>query len=433
MIALFVIVITVFVAMIMMIARRMDKGLIEFIRHHDRVLNYDLRLNWRANSLVEIEPTQPAIHGRVPEMIMRRLLFMLAFLAPLCLQASTLIPIDVAPLEGAEIDQKFGTDPANAFMPKEAINSPRPPVYVVRAEDSDSIPLPYYKIARDTYFFFGNIAEVDRVNRGFNGNAGFVVTDEGVLVVDALGTPALARRMIASIREVTCTPIRYLIVTHAHPDHFYGASAFAAIPGLKVISHQGTEDYVYSSTIQRSVAYRKVFLPREMNDFHAVVPDILIGGGNPSHISLKFGGKSFEIYDVGQHHSHGDLLMWQKEDRILWISDLAFNGRITYLGDGHLPEIDAMQDWMLRQFPDVVLMVPGHGAPQTAPFDMVAKTRRYVDSLREKMRNALKQGQSLQDAVGNSDLAEFRDWPLYELNHRINANFVYRQLEEELF
>ena len=347
--------------------------------------------------------------------------------------AAKLVPVEVSPLQGADINQQFGTDPAKAFMPKQAVNSPRPPVFVVRTEDSDNTPLPYYKIAKDTYFFFGNIAEVDGNNRGFNGNAGFVVSKDGVLVVDALGTPALARRMIASIRQVTRKPIRYLVITHAHPDHFYGASAFAAIPGLKVISHQGTEDYVYSPTIERSVAYRKVFLPREMKNFHAVVPDILVGGGNPAHVTLKFGGKTFEIYDTGHHHSHGDLVMWQKEDRILWISDLAFNGRVTYIGDGDLPEIDAMQDWMAKQFPDVVLMVPGHGAPQTAPFDMVEKTRRYVDSLTAKMRSAIEQGKSLQEAVAQSDLPEFESWPLYELNHRINANYVYRVLEEKLF
>jgi glyoxylase-like metal-dependent hydrolase (beta-lactamase superfamily II) len=364
---------------------------------------------------------------------MQKLFIILCLILPLSIHAATLIAIDVPALEGAEVNQQFGTDPAKVFMPREAVNSPRPPVYVVRTQDTDNTPLPYYKIAPNTYFFFGNIAEVDGINRGFNGNAGFVVTQEGVLVVDALGTPALAHRMIASIRKVTPKPIRYLIVTHAHPDHFYGASAFAAIPGLKIISHQGTEEYVYSSTIQRSVAYRKVFLPREMKDFHVVVPDMLIGGGNPSHLSLKFGGKTFEIYDTGHHHSHGDLVMWQKEDRILWISDLAFNGRTTYIGDGHLPEIDAMQDWMKQQFPDVALMIPGHGAPQTAPFEMVAKTRSYVDGLTEKIRQSLKQGLSLQDAVAHADLSEFKDWPLYDLNHRINANYVYRLLEEELF
>jgi glyoxylase-like metal-dependent hydrolase (beta-lactamase superfamily II) len=365
--------------------------------------------------------------------IMRVIFLVLGLFLPLASMAAKLVSIDVPPLEGADINQQFGTDPKQAYLPKEAVNSPRAPVFRIHASDPDSRPLPYYKIASDTYFFFGNIAEVDGVNRGFNGNAGFVVTRDGVLVLDALGTPALARRMITTIRKVTKKPIRYLVISHAHPDHYYGASAFAGIPGIRIVSHSGTEGYAYSATIERSVGYRKVFLPREMKNFHAVVPDIMVGGGNPSHLVIKLGGKTFEIYDTGFHHSHGDLVMWQKEDRILWISDLAFNGRVTYIGDGHLHEIGAMQDWMLQQFPDVVLMVPGHGAPQTPPFSMVASTRRYVDALTEKMRKAIQQGQSLQDAVSLSGIREFEAWPLYDLNHWINANFVYRTLEEELF
>jgi glyoxylase-like metal-dependent hydrolase (beta-lactamase superfamily II) len=347
-------------------------------------------------------------------------------------QAAELVAIDVAPLEGAG-PQRFGTDPNQAYLPKEAVDLPRAPVIVVDPGDSDCTPLPYYQIAPDTYFFFGNIAEVDGVNRGFNANAGFVVTRDGVLVVDALGTPYLGRRMIATISSVTDKPIRYLVIMHAHPDHYYGASAFARLPGVKIISHAGTEAYVHSSTIQQSVAYRKVFLPKEMENFHAVVPDILLGGGNPARLTLKFGDKIFDIYDTGFHHSHGDLVMHQVKDKILWISDLAFNGRITYIGDGHLHEIAAMQDWMMHTFPNITLMIPGHGAPQTPPFDMVARTRRYVDALTAKMRQAIDAGKSLQDAVADSDLPEFENVPLYGLNHRINANYVYRVLEEESF
>src|ERR1700690_475326 len=108
--------------------------------------------------------------------MIRALVLALRPSAPLALPAATLVPVDVPGLEGADINQRFGTDPAKAFMPKEAVNSPRPPVYVVRTEDADSKPLPYFKIAPVTFFLFGQIAEVDGFKRGFNGNAGFVVT-----------------------------------------------------------------------------------------------------------------------------------------------------------------------------------------------------------------------------------------------------------------
>ena len=360
-------------------------------------------------------------------------LALLGLLATSCACAAKVLPIDVAPLEGAGAEQEFGTDVHHSYQPEEALNSPRAPVFAIDPKDPDSKPLPYYRTAPDTYFFFGNVAEVDAVNRGFNGNAGFVVTRDGVLVVDTLGTPYLGRRMLAAIRQVTDQPIRYLVITHAHPDHYYGAAAFAELPGVKVISHAGTVDYAYSSTIQHSVAYRKAFLPAEMKDFKAVVPDILLGGDHPREYDVRLGGKIFRIYDSGQHHSHGDLVMYQQPGNILWVSDLAFNGRVTFIGDGHLHEILARQDWLLQTFPHARLMVPGHGAPQTPPFHMVAQTRSYVKQLTDKISASLRQGESLQDAVDHADLPEFANVPLYRLNHRNNANYVYRVLEEEQF
>lgn len=355
-------------------------------------------------------------------------------LAVASVQAAQRVPIDVPPLEGAEPAQRFGTDARHPYTPPaDVINHPRAPVFAVDAGEPDTKPFPVYRIAPDTYFLFGNIAEVDPVNRGFNGNAGFIVTDEGVIVVDALGTPYLGRRLIATVRSVTDKPIRYLVITHAHPDHYFGSSAFADLPGVTVISHAGTAKYVYSTTIEHSVGYRKVFLPNEMKGFKAVMPDILIGGGNPARLTIKLGGKTFHVYDTGFHHSHGDLVLHQEDDKILWISDLAFNGRVTYIGDGHIEEIHEMQAWVKKQFPDVALMVPGHGAPQTAPFSMMNFTGNYVKALTEKMRAAIKAGKSLQDAVAEAGLPEYAHAPLYELNHWINANHVYRVIEEELF
>ena len=357
-----------------------------------------------------------------------------ATLASTAAQAAELVPIDVPPLEGAEHEQRFGTDANRPYTPPaDVVNHPRAPVFAVDAGAPDTQPLPVHRIAPDTYFLFGNIAEVDAVNRGFNGNAGFIVTDEGVIVFDALGTPYLGRRLIATVRSLTDKPIRYLVITHAHPDHYYGAAAFAELPGVKIISHAGTESYVYSSTIEHSVAYRKVFLPREMDDFKAVVPDILLGGGHPARLTLKLGGKTFDIYDVGRHHSRGDLVLHQVEDKVLWVSDLAFNGRITYIGDGNLREIAPMQEWVKKHFPDLALMVPGHGAPQTAPFGMLDFTGNYVRALRARMEQLYARGLGLPEAVAQAGLAEYSREPLYELNHWINANHVYRLVEEEAF
>lgn len=318
-------------------------------------------------------------------------------------------------------------------LPKQAIDTADKPEIVISKRDPDSKPLPFYRIAPDVYFLYANIAEVDDKNRGFNGNAGFVVTSAGVVVIDSLGTPLLGRRLIATVRKVTNKPIKYLILTHNHPDHSYGAVAFSHIPGIRIIGHAGTLDYLNSENLPASVAFRRNILGTDMKGFRGVKPDILVGGETYSHFDFTLGGKTFAIFNADHHHSFGDLLVHQVEDQILWISDLAFNNRSTFMGDGHSGAALETIDWMRRTFPDIRLMIPGHGSAQTPPFPMVEKTYNYIKRLRDEMHAAVESGQDLESAVRLSDFADWRDIPLYHENHKKNANFIYREMEQEIF
>src|SRR5688500_4489639 len=84
----------------------------------------------------------------------------------------------------------------------------------------------------------GVYAAVGDTGRGSEGrpNAGFVVTDSGVVVIDALASPAQAESLLQAIRSITRQPIRWLVLTHHHPDHHFGAVVFRRA-GAKVISH----------------------------------------------------------------------------------------------------------------------------------------------------------------------------------------------------
>ncbi|HSH30591.1 MAG TPA: MBL fold metallo-hydrolase [Thiohalobacter sp.] len=320
-------------------------------------------------------------------------------------------------------------------LPSTAIDTASLPNIVIQAGTPDAAPLPYYRLASDTYFLYGNIAQVNERNRGFNGNAGFVVTTEGVVVIDSLGTPELGRRLIATIRSVTDRPIRYLILTHSHPDHAYGAVAFRELGDeVTVIGHPGILDYLGTPVLQESADYRRDILGADMRGFEGVAPDVLIDRprlGTP--YSLELGGERFDIYNAGKHHSYGDLVVHQSGEDILWVSDLAFNQRTTFMGDGDSKQALEGQDWLLENFADARLMVPGHGSAQTAPFPMVEKTRAYIQRLRDEMAAAIDNGLTLSEAVEQSHFPDWADVPLYEENHRRNANFVYLEMELALF
>jgi len=327
----------------------------------------------------------------------------------------------------------FGTDPGRFYVPAKAVDTTEVPSMALKESDRDDQPLPYFELKQDVYMFFGNIAEIDEFNRGWNGNAGFIVTPAGVVVIDSLGTPKLGKRMIATIKAVTSKPIKYLIVTHNHPDHSYGAVAFREIKDLTVIAHQGTSDYIDSDQMDRSVAFRRSFIDADMKGFKGIAPDIAIGGERFSRYELKIGGQSIHVFNVGRHHSAGDLVVHDVKNDVVWISDLAFNQRTTFMGDGNSRQAIETQDWLLEKFANVSLMVPGHGSAQTAPFSMVRKTQSYMKRLREIMRQAIADDVDLFDAVKQAQFEDWKDTRLYELNQRNNANFVYRELELEQF
>lgn len=325
-------------------------------------------------------------------------------------------------------------DKINYKMPETGINTSALPQIVLDANASSDKPLPYYRIGENTYMLMGQIAVVDDVNRGWNGNAGFVVTPEGVVVIDSLGTPKLGQRLIATVRSVTDKPIKYLVVTHNHPDHYYGAAAFRDLEGVTIIAHEATLEYNKSEMLISSLEHRVAFMKDDMSAFKRITPDVSIGGKRFVPHPIELGGYHFEIFNVGKHHSFGDLLVYQKEANIVWASDLVFNNRIAYMGDGNSKQAIEGQQWLIDTFSDAALIVPGHGSAQTAPFPMLGKTFDYMKKMRASVGRVLDDGGDLIEAVDAAvkEIPEWQSAHMYEHNHRRNANFTFRKMEEEM-
>ncbi|MGB5475039.1 MAG: MBL fold metallo-hydrolase, partial [Gammaproteobacteria bacterium] len=90
-----------------------------------------------------------------------------------------------------------------------------------------SLPFVLHKVPNaPVYYVIGHSGVPGADNEGHTSNAGFVVTDAGVVVFDALGTPALGYRLLQRIREVTDQPVERIVISHYHADHIYGLQAF---------------------------------------------------------------------------------------------------------------------------------------------------------------------------------------------------------------
>ena len=85
------------------------------------------------------------------------------------------------------------------------------------------------QVSPSAWFVQGQSALGSAANQNFISNAGFVVTPAGVVVIDALGSPALGERLLAEIRKITDKPVTHVILTHYHADHVYGLQSFKAV------------------------------------------------------------------------------------------------------------------------------------------------------------------------------------------------------------
>ena len=212
----------------------------------------------------------------------------------------------------------------------------------VAAQSATQIVLKPQQVSPHGWFFQGEAGAASAQNKGYMSNAGFVVTGDGVVVFDALGTPVLGQAMIAAIRTVTAQPIRRVIVSHYHADHIYGLQAFKAA-GAEIWAHRKAQHYLTSEQAVDRLAQRRAELAPWVDDKTVVVPpDVWIDGDT----SFRMGGRTFQLVYSEGAHSPEDLMMFVEPDRLLFAGDLIFAGRVPFVGNadsaGWLKAMDKM-------------------------------------------------------------------------------------------
>ena len=131
------------------------------------------------------------------------------------------------------------------------------------------VDMPVKQITDDLYYVEGQPGAATD-NEGFVSNAGFIVTDEGVVVFDALGSPSLAWELRQRIREVTDQPVVKVIVSHYHADHIYGLQVFQD-EGAEIVAPVESLDYLDSEVAAEGLEERRFSLDPCVNDDTRVV------------------------------------------------------------------------------------------------------------------------------------------------------------------
>jgi len=289
----------------------------------------------------------------------------------------------------------------------------------------DSIQLEPIQVAPHTYFVQGFPELGSSANQNFISNSGFVVTPAGVVVVDALGSPILAQKLIAEIKTVTNQKVIAVIVSHYHADHIYGLQEFQKI-GAKIYAQGEGRNYLSSETAkQRLIASRVDFAPWVNAKTKLVSADVWVD----QKMKLSIGGIDFLISRVGPAHAPEDLLVYVPSEKVLFAGDLVFRGRIPFVGNadskGWLMGLDQIE----KLNPNIV--IPGHGNYSVNPVEDIAFTREYIKYLRESMSAAAINMDSFEDAYKQADWSEYEGMPLFKAANRMNAYNVYLAIQAE--
>jgi glyoxylase-like metal-dependent hydrolase (beta-lactamase superfamily II) len=282
------------------------------------------------------------------------------------------------------------------------------------------------KVAAHSYYIPGLAGAASTRNEGFMSNAGFVITPAGVVVFDTLGSPSLAQAMVKRIRALTHLPIKRVIVSHYHADHYYGIQVFKDL-GAEIWAHESGKGVVGSDAAKSRFEQRKQILGKWINEKtqRFPTPDLWLSGDT----DFELGGIHFRLRHVGPAHSDEDLVMFVDEDGVLFAGDLVFKGRVPFVGDADSKRWLNALEKLIALHPKI--LVPGHGGASNTPMDDLTLTRDYLVFLRAEM------GRSVSDLIPFDEAYEKTDWSRYEKMpafieaNRRNAYNTYILMEKE--
>ena len=300
-----------------------------------------------------------------------------------------------------------------------------PILSAAQAVDSEQPPMVVQQVSTHGYFVQGLNQLGSGANQNFISNAGFVVTPGGVVVVDALGSPHAAGRLLKAIRQRTDQPVTDVVLTHYHADHIYGLQVFKQL-GARIIAHSAGREYLHSDAARlRLEASRVDIEPWIDADTRLEPADLWIDGP----MRFERGGVELRIDHVGPSHTPEDLTMYVPGERLLFAGDLFFNGRLPFVGKANSSQWIRSLERLLAV--DAAVVVPGHGSASRTPRQDIGMTRDYLVHLRKSMGQAVAEFVPFEEAYERTDWSAFEKVPMFGPANRMNAFNTYLLMEEE--
>jgi glyoxylase-like metal-dependent hydrolase (beta-lactamase superfamily II) len=284
-----------------------------------------------------------------------------------------------------------------------------------------ALDMPFKQVAPGIYAFIGETGLRTYENEGMNGNAGFIVTKAGVVVVDSGSSYQVAQTIHAAIRKVTKQPVKYVVNTGGQDHRWLGNGYFKAQGAGIIASAAAVDDMNARGAMQLEG------LKGELKEKFAGTELVLPTRTFDKELLLKLGGREIRILHFQPAHTPGDSIVWLPKEGVVFAGDLVFVDRLL----GVLP-FSSASGWQ-ASFEEMAklkprLIIPGHGDV----CDLAKARRETADYLRlliDHMVKAVNAGKDLQAAIDSLDQGAFSTLPNYDLLKGGNASRVYLEAE----
>ncbi|MBZ0105968.1 MAG: MBL fold metallo-hydrolase [Sulfuricella denitrificans] len=286
-----------------------------------------------------------------------------------------------------------------------------------------AVTLSAHPVAENVYVIVGETGMRTYQNEGMNANSGFVVTDEGVVVIDSGPTWQVAKEIHRVIRKLTRQPVKVVVNTGGQDHRWLGNGYFKSIGAEIIAARPALADMQARGDMQLQELRKAI--RKKAAGTRPVYPDRFFDSSE----NLKLGKQEIRLLYFYGGHTPGDSVVWLPQQGVLFSGDMIYVDRML----GVLP-FSHTRNW-LASFAEMEkleprLIVPGHG--QVCDLARARRdTRDYLTLLRDHMKQALDQGSDLQTAITSLDQSAFGYLRHYDLLSGGNASRTYLELETE--
>jgi quinoprotein relay system zinc metallohydrolase 2 len=290
--------------------------------------------------------------------------------------------------------------------------------------DTRAVPgtLAVQEIAPGIFVRRGVDEDASAANDDAIANIGFVVGRDAVAVIDPGGSLRDGELLRASVLKATRLPIRYVVMTHVHPDHIFGAGAF----------QQDHPQFIGHQKLPQALAVRGEYYRKRLEEILGagragpiVVPTRLVQAQD--QIALG-GGKMLRLEAHALAHSDCDLTVLEQQTATLFTGDLLFVQRVPSLDGslkGWLTELNSLKTVAAQR------AVPGHGPVSVKWPAASLDLERYLNGLLRETRAAIKKGIDIDAAVASVGQSERGRWSLFDAYQGHNVTQAFKELEWE--